>query len=313
MAIDQALLTRQRVLAAKIETTTGTPETLANVDGVINVFDAKMDATIPPNEREGQGQGALSWLFPVPGARQGKCSFKSEMVGSGTPGTDPLWLSVLLATCGFQKTTGVWYPQTGCPTTATLGLYQSGRLLCTSGAMGKVTFECQAGNPVMGTYEYEGVWQPPTSQALLAPAYPLVVPPRFATATFTVGGHTYRIGKLTLTIDNTVTMREDASDISGYHAAAITNRKITIKVSPEALPLSTQDWFAAHLADTNAGAIDFTLGSVSGNQIEFHAPNVYLMNPPQLEDGNGIYRDALEFLCVRNSSIGDDEISIEQV
>ena len=65
MPLATALLTRQRVLEAKTESSSGTPESLTTANGVFNIFDAKVEPTIPATERE--GQASLSPLAPVPG------------------------------------------------------------------------------------------------------------------------------------------------------------------------------------------------------------------------------------------------------
>jgi len=308
MATDRALLTRLRVLACKTETTTGTAIALSATDALYNVMEMAYSAEIPPTERE--GQGSMSKLVPIPGARTGKLTFKHEVNGLGSAG-DPAWLINFIGSCGFALTAGAWNPTNAPIATSTFGGYIDGRMFSLSGAMGKVTFDAEAGKPMVGSYEFQGLHQLPTAAALLAPTYPVVAPPRFAASTLTIGGAAYRIGKVQIVIENTLVMREDGSDASatGYHGCAITNRKITIKVSPEAQALGTKDWYAAHLAMTSA-AFSLAMGSSANNIITFAAPAMTLLNPPGYEDDNGIYRDSLEFSCNRSASAGDDELSI---
>jgi hypothetical protein len=40
------------------------------------------------------------------------------------------------------------------------------------------------------------------------------------------------------------------------------------------------------------------------------APNLVLLNPPGYADREGLLADSLEFLAVRSSSGGDDEMSL---
>jgi hypothetical protein len=306
MATDRALLTRLRVMAAKVETTTGTAEALTTAEGLYNVMDMSANPDIPPTERE--GQGSLDDLAPVHGPRKGVWQFKHEVVGLGSAG-DPAWLTNFIGSCGFALDTGVWKPSSTDQTTLTLGAYIDGRFKSIAGAMGKVTFDFMAGKPVVGSYEYNGVWQAPSAVALLAPTYPTVIPPRWAGTAMTIGGTAYKIGKMQIVIDNTLTMREHNGNDTGYHACQITRRKITVKVSPEAQALGTKDWYAAHVAGTEA-ALSAAVGSSANNIITFAAPKMVLLNPPQDEDDGGIYRDALEFVCIRNTAAGDNSFSI---
>jgi hypothetical protein len=297
-----------RVLEFKTEAASGTPESLTTAAGVVNAFETKIEPTIPATEREGQSN--LSPLAPVPGTRQGKATFKSELVGSGLVATDPYWAIHLLTCCGFPITSHTANPLSGTAATATIGGFLAGRFLSLAGAMGKFNLICETGKPAMFDWEFDGVWQPPTSVALPAPAYPPVIPPRVANCTFTLGSLIYAVPKVEISVDNTLYMREDITQVSGYAAACITARKITVKVAPEALPLATQDWYAAHLASTGL-ALNLAIGgATAGNSFTITAPNLVLLNPPGYEDRSGLLADSLEFLACRSTSLGDDELQI---
>src|SRR4051812_1535508 len=97
---------RQRVLAAKIETTQGTAVSLAGADGAFNVYDVTIDADIPMTERK--GQGSMSKLASVPGTRAGSLKFKLDVYGSGSANTSPTWATTFLPACGMVETAGTW-------------------------------------------------------------------------------------------------------------------------------------------------------------------------------------------------------------
>ena len=80
------LLRRKSVLAAKIETTSGTAESLAAADAAFNVFDLTMTANIPMTPRP--SQGSFSSLPAVPELYGGTCSFRTEIYGDGAGGAD---------------------------------------------------------------------------------------------------------------------------------------------------------------------------------------------------------------------------------
>lgn len=303
MATDAPILSRVRVLAAAVETTTGTPASLSGTTAVFNVFDPKLDYQIPPSER--QAQGSITALNPIPGARMGKCTFKTEIYNASSP---PQWLSVLLVGCGFQALSGnIYSPQTGAATTITLGLYQAGRLKQLAGAQGNFKITGEYGKPVIIEWEFTGKWVAPTSTAIIAPTYPTVQPPRFAGATVTYASTAYKQSKLEFDMGNVVSPRQDISDASGYHSFIVTARKPVLKVDPEALLLSTQDFYAGHIAETSY-AFSCAIGTVSNNIITIAAGALQLLNPPQDGDRAGILTDDLEFLCT--STTADGELTI---
>ena len=296
MALAAALLTRQRVAAMKLESVPGTAEVLAAADAVANVFDMKLEPMITTVERE--GQYSLSPLAPVPGATAGKATFKTELTTATT------FMTSLLNSCGLATSTP-FIPVSADFTPATVGSFIAGRYFQIHSAMGKFTMTAEAGKPALLDVEYNGIWDAPTAVALLGSvAYPLTIPPRVASCTFTLGGTTFLVPKIELVVDNTLTMREDVTNASGYAGCCISARKISVKVSPEAMALGTKDWFAAHMASTQV-AMNLIIGTCT-----IACPKLALLNPPGYEDSNGIYRDALEFVSVRSAAAGDDELSI---
>lgn len=308
MAVDTPIITRNRVFAAKTETTTGTAIAISGSDGVFNCFDPKMEGDIPNTKRE--GQGSLSHLASIPEAYKGKFTFKTEAFGSGTPGTEPSWATTLLPAAGFQIAAGVCTPKTGgAQPTLTIGHYVGGRLFQLAGASLDLTIKGKRGEPLYFEWSAQGVWQAPTSVALITPTYPTTIPPRFAGATFTIGGTSYKCSEFTMPMNNKLYLREDFSAVAGYRACCIVDRDPQIKVDPEALPLGTQNWFAGHLAGTTY-AFSLAVGAVSGNIITIAAPVAQQMEVPKLKDRSGIQADDLSFQCNANSAGGDDEISI---
>jgi hypothetical protein len=302
MATDTPLLTRVRVAAAAVETTTGTAATVGASQGVFNIFDPKMTPAIPATQR--QGQGSLTKLNPIPGARSGKMTFKTEIYNAASA---PQWLSVLLAGCGFAVNTGVWGPVTGNATTITLGFYQAGRFKSICGAQGNFKITGEYGKPAMIEWEFTGKWVAPSSVAMIAPTFPTVQPPRFAGAVITYATVAYKQSKLEFDMGNVVSPRQDVSDVTGYHSFIITDRNPVFKVDPEALPLGTQDWYAAHLAETGI-AFSCQIGTVANNIITIAAAALQLLNPPQDGDRAGILTDELEFQAT--SPTPDGELTI---
>jgi hypothetical protein len=311
MALDSPLLVRQRVFAAKAEVTTGTAQTLAGTDGALFNYCAspKFEADIPATKR--QGQGTLSRVKAVPGAYKGKASFKTELFGSGTAATAPGWATLLLPAASCLFTSNVATPVTGPASfpTVTLGLFRAGRLYRIAGTALDLTMKGKSGSPIEIDWKAEGVWQAPISQALITPTYPTVVPPRFAGATFTVGGTSYTIENFEFALGNSLYVRPDITQTAGYKGAVVTDRNPVLKIDPESLPLGTQDWYAAHLAMTTF-AFTMTVGTVAGNQMTLASPVLQLVAPPKDKESGDVLRDDLEFIPIRNTNAGDDEWSL---
>jgi hypothetical protein len=307
MAYEPALLVRQRVGAAVAEVTTGTPVALTAAEAAFNMFNPAMRATIPNFARE--GQSSLSQLASVPGARMGEMEFETELFNSGTA-TNPTWATVLLLAAGFSGSGGAYTPVTGSASyvSLTLGLFTDGRLKTIAGSVGDLTISGKAGQPVRSKWKFQGVWQPPSATALVAPTYPTVIPPRFAGSTVTIGGATYKVTEFSLSMGNVIAMRENGGHVSAYHSAVITDRKPTLRVTIEANPFGTYDPYAVHLAGTEV-AFSLALGSGSNGVVTIAAPKAQLTQPPEDGDNNGVLLDVLTFQLNRGST-GDDELSI---
>ena len=80
------LLKRKRILAAKIEATPGTAETLAAADAAFNVYEVTVQHEIEKTARE--GQGSFGHLPSTSGAHKGRITFKTDLGWDGTA-TEP--------------------------------------------------------------------------------------------------------------------------------------------------------------------------------------------------------------------------------
>jgi hypothetical protein len=302
------LLRKRRVLAAKIEATPGDAETLAAADGAFNVFDPQINPSIEFAERP--GQGVFSPLPGTLGARGGQITFTTEIYSGATT---PPWASTLLPACGFIETTGVFAPVSKPPgpdgvKTLTLGLYEDGRLKVLRGCMGTFVITFPAGRKPTIAWTYTGLWVDPTDATLIAPTYPTESPLRFASAALTIGGVTPKIEQMTIDAGNTVVLREDANDASGYATALVTDRRIVGSINPEAQKISADDVYGDWLSRAQK-ALAMTLGG-DNNQIKFAAPKLQFTNV-QDADRNGMIVDQIDFQLCRDDAAGDDELTID--
>lgn len=309
MATDTPKLWRRSVLAAKIETTTGTAIALSASDGAYNVFNAELQEESDSEERN--GQSALSMLPAIPGAQGASVKFTTEVMGSGSAGTGDPWATQFLTSCGFTSASGVYTPLTSQAQTLTFGHYRDGLVMKAAGCQGKVTFKFSYGKTVKADWEFMGKHVAEADTALIAPTYPTRIPPKFqgATLTLTPSYSPLYVSEMEIAVENEVYLRPDAADATGYHAAFITGRKITVKMDPEAISVASYAIKAARDAGTSF-ALSCAVGSVSGNIVTFAVPAMYLTDPVKDKQRGNVHARDLVFMAARNSAAGDDEMSV---
>lgn len=305
MAAIPPMLRRTSVFGAKSEVTTGTAETLTAAEAAFNIWNASIEPDIAFNRREGQGT-SLDTLPGIPGARGARISFETEIYGAATV---PSW-GLFLQAAGFALASRTYTITT--PTindvTLTCGHWMSGsRFKSAAGVKLNWKFSLRSGNPVRSTWEGTGLWIAPTTAAMVAPTYPTTLAPRAASATFTIGGTSYKISSLDFDLGNVITYREDITTASGYFSAAITDRAPTVRIDPESLALGTKDWYADHLASTEA-ALSLVINGGANNTLTISMPKLQLIEPPATDERTGVMTDMLTFAPNRSATAGDDSI-----
>ncbi len=310
------LLTRRRVLAAKIEDDPGTAESLSASDAAFNVFESIIQPEREFEERV--GQGVMSPLPGTLGSKGGTVTFRVELAGSGSVGSPtPAWASTFLPAVGLVATDNVFSPESLHPEspsaktkTLTIGVYEDGKLKVLRGCMGTAVITMTSGKPVMIEFTFTGIWVDPADETILAPTYPTVIPPRFVSAGMTIASWSPKVAELTIDLGNEVALREDANDPSGYCTAMIGSRRTIGTLNPESSLVAADDPTADWDAGTEqALAIQLGGSSANGNTAAVAAPKLQLTNV-QEGDRVGAITDELEFQLNRSAAAGDDEMSI---
>lgn len=304
MPVDAPLIRRRAVFGAKAEATTGTAESLTTAEAAFNAWNVSIKPDIALTRREGQGS-SLDTLPGVPGARGARINVETEIYGAATV---PAW-GLLLQASGFGLSSRTYTITSSAinDTTLTVGNWIAGRFYSAVGVVLNWAFSMRSGQVVRSTWTGTGAWVPPTSTALIAPTYPTTLPPRAASATFTIGGQSYKISSLDFDLGNQIVYREDVTKLSGYFSAAITDRAPTVRIDPEALLLSTKDWHADHLASTEA-ALSLVINGGANNTFTLSMPKLQLVEAPDDGERGGIFTDMLTFAPNRSAAAGDDSI-----
>jgi hypothetical protein len=309
------LLKRKRVLAAKVETTVGTAESLTASEAAFNAYDVMIQPEIEFEERE--GQGSFGYLSSVPGGYKGTASFKTDISWDGTG--DPSWVTTFFPACGLVKDTGVWYPKTAAPgsdvKTLTIGCYQDGMFKSIRGAAGTFKINLATGKRATIEWTFTGIWVTPTDSAIIDPTYPgfetptAEIPLRAAGVQASFNSIALCYETATIDLGNEIMMRECATDASGFHSALITNRKPMVTANPEAKLVATRPSYTNWLARLEA-SLSIGLASATGNgSFVFAAPKAQIINI-QEGDRNRLVTDELEWQCNRNAQTDDREFSI---
>lgn len=238
------IYTRKTLLAAKVEATPGTAETLAGTDAAYNAINPQITANIPVSERF--MQGSFRHLRGVPGPQSGTCTFSIELIGDGA-GTFPAWATTLLAACGvIESPTDTGSPSDEAPgtnvKTLTLGVYTDGVLTQLRGCSGTFQMVFTPGQAVMVNFTFTGAWVGQSAVAIPSYTPPTLFPIRSAGAC-TIGGVAQRFGTCTFDIGNQVTLRPDIASSGGFLYATISGRAPTIAIDSEAALIATENPF----------------------------------------------------------------------
>lgn len=299
-------------LAAKIETTEGTMETLAGADALLaSNLTYRIDTamTARPNVT-----GALSTFPRVPGVRSATLEFDAELKGSGTAGTAPA-IGRLLRACGFGETvvalTSVTYaPASTAVPSITLGAFFDGGTIFRSwGARGNVRFILAAGAAPMARFTFRGADFSHVDGVLLTTgvAYESTIPAPFLSAALTVQTYAALVASCEIDMGNALAARMDVNAGSGQRSFVIADRTPTMSIDPELVTVATADFFGLLRAGT-MGALNIgPLGATAGNRVTITAPRVqYIGITPG--DREGLRTLGMD--CALNRNAGDDEISI---
>ncbi|QNN23529.1 hypothetical protein HED60_15010 [Planctomycetales bacterium ZRK34] len=293
---------RRSIVAAKIESAVGTPETLAAADAAWNAYNAEMTPDITTNKRE--GQGSFSQLVAVPAGRMARMTFETDLYVSAA------WASTLLPACGFTGTSGgVWTPSSDSSdwSTITLGRWIEGKLFTMAGCMGTFSLVYNSGQATRVRWEFMGVWQGPSDTAMIAPSYPLgaSAAPRFAGATLTYGGSAvWKLSTMTVAINNEVVVQEDPVAAAAYYRGWITGRNAEVTLDPEEVLVASHDAHGIWVAQTEAALV-----ATYASTLSLQVPKLQYIN---VQPGNRkeVSVHQLTCQCNRNVAAGDDELSL---
>ena len=298
-----------RVMAAKVESTAGTAESLTATEGAFNAYNVIAQPSITVEERT--AQGSLNRLSGVSGARQGTISFSTDIGWDGTT-TMPSWASVLLPMCGVVESSQVYTPRSEAPgtnvKTGTIAVFQAGKKKQIHGAVGNARVVLPTGMMGRIDWEFTGIWDTPTDTAIITPTYPTALPIKYSSATTTYSATAICNKEVTVDIGNVIQPIECESTASGFKYFMVTDRYPKATINPESALVATLDWYG-NLINNTEGALSIALDGPSDSTITIAAPKAQVLNA-QESDRNGIEVDDIELGFNKNGASADQEFSI---
>jgi hypothetical protein len=310
------LIERMSVLAAKIEVTAGTAETLAAADGKMNVSNMRIVELTEYVDLMGQGP-TLDEIRGSHGAVLGQATFDVELLpGSGAL---PEWASTLLPACGYVSGATTYLPRSEPPganvKTVTIGNWTgpSGASAALyeqlHGAAGTAVFNFPTGRPAFVSFTFTGQYTKPAAATVIAPDYPLGVQPlRFVSSSLVIGSVSPAVDNVTLDLGNTVSPILDSRSATGYSHSIIVARRPTITMSPNATLPATYDPWSDFINHTHR-TISWSM-SQGGIGWTFSAANCELIGVPGRGERGGLRTTDLTFKANRNTDLGDDSLTI---
>gem|GEM_PF-305432 len=307
---DKPMLIQKSQVACEIEAVEGTAETLVAADAFL-CFNPKFTPSIEAHERN----PVRSNLSPYPsamGRRQATLEFDVELVGTSGAG-DAIHYSDALQGCGVSETlsastSATYKPDSSSPPSVTIALYMDGKCYKLWGARGTARLDLEAGKPGMIHMIFTGADFSESDAALLSGvSYNDIMPPAFLSASLTIDSYSANVGKVSLDLGNTVTLREDASEASGHESAVITERKPTLSFDPENVLVASED-FLGNWRSGSEMAFSMSIGSDAGNTIGITAPKIQYQDVA-MNDRKGWSIYDISGLCVGDS--GDDEWQVQ--
>ena len=297
-------LRRKRVIKVILEAEKGTK--LAATQAIL-VYDLEINPTAEFIKRMGSGLYRGNTVAGVLGANSGVCSFAVELRSAGSAAME-VGLAILLQGCGLKKALEV-YQVHSVPAddkTISIDVWEDGKKKGLAGAMGTVRFENEDnGGRMMVHFEFFGIWQTPTDEALPAYVPSTTAPMKFQGGTFKIATVAKAVSKYNLDMGNNVVPRLDVNAAGGISYYCITDTDPTLSFDIEIEPVATYDIDGIWYAGTEA-AVELVLND-GAYKVTFAMPKVqYKEIPSGDKDGIMVY-DAVG-QCNHNTA--DDAVVI---
>lgn len=307
-----ALLTRKRVILAKIETTYGTdptPTGAANAILVRNLNITPQSSQLVGRELIRPYLGNFEQLLA---STHVELDFEVEAAGSGTAGTAPGY-GPLLRACGLSETVTVstkveYKPVSSSFESVTIYFNVDGVLHKITGARGDVELTINSAQIPVWKFKFVGIYNAPTDTALPSVTYTGFQTPLVANTTNTPSFSFFGISPVLQDLSFQLGNQVDYRTLIGSQYVQLTDRKAAGQVTFEANTIATKDWFSSALGNT-LGTLSITHGTTAGNKVLLTATSTADLLQPTYVDNNGVQMIQVGYVLTPTTA-GNDEFVI---
>lgn len=306
-----SVLTRRRLILAKIETTYGTDSSPSGSNAVL-VRNLEIQPLLSETVNRELVRPFLGQSDQLLSQTRVEVSFEVELAGSGTAGTAPAYGAVLRS-CGLSETlvtstSATYAPISSSFESCTIYYHQDGIRHKVTGCRGTFEMNCEVGQIPVISFTLTGIYNAPTDTALPTPTYSNQATPVIFkegnTTSFSAFSYAGCLMSYNFSMANDVIYREL---VGCTKEILITNRAPSGTVVIEAPTITAKDFFTI-ATGTTTGSITFQHGQTAGNRVTMTTAQSDLGNITY-SDQDGIQMLNLPFIAVPTSA-GNNEMSL---
>ena len=305
------LLSRKRLILAKIEATYGTDPTPTGAEAILvrNLEITPLEAETVSRDLIRPYLGSSDQLLAQ---TRVTINFEFELAGSGTAGTAPAY-GPLMKSCGLAETTVASTSVTYAPVSAsfsssTIYFNNDGILHKITGARGTFALNGEVGQIPTIAFTFTGIYNAPTDTAAATPTYSNQATPgvfkQGTTTNFQLFSYAGALQSISFDLANEIIYQEL---VGGSKQVLMTNRSPNGTVVLEAPTITAKDYFAAAIS-TATGNLTFQHGQTAGNIVTLTASQADLGGPTYM-DQDGIQMLSIPYVAVPTSA-GNNELSL---
>ena len=307
-----SVLTRRRLILAKIESIYGTDPTPTGSADAILVRNLEIQPLVAETVNRDLVRPYMGQADQLLAQVRVEVSFEVELAGSGTAGTAPAYGPVLRS-CGLSETvvggTSVTYaPESSGFESVTIYYHEDGIRHKVTGCRGTFELNGEVGQIPVIAFTMTGIYNAPTDETLPTPTYANQADPLIFkqgnTTSFDMFSYSGCMQSYNFTMANEVIYREL---VGCTKEVLITNRAPSGTVVIEAPTIAAKDFFTV-ATGTSTGSIDFQHGQTAGNIVAVTTAQSDLGNLTY-SDQDGIQMLNVPFIAVPTSA-GNDELSL---
>lgn len=312
------MLTRRALILAKVEDGYGVCSTTPTASQhAIAVWDLEVKPEAETLDREIY-RDSLEPMATVIGRKKVGLSFKAELKSNGNSAVGSAGLmprvGALLRACGMVMSANAetssgdadgWLDFTTRSESfesGTIYAYRDGILHQITGARGNCELSVRAGAYGELSFELTGLYATPVDTAVPTAAYETTLPPQAKGVDFLIDSYGPCVDELSVDLGNQINDRVCLNSSEGLAEVLITAREPKGNMNPDAVLEATGSYWASWESGA-VHALDFTLGTSAGNQVQVTVPEAQYAEMGY-QDADGLLKYNVPFNCTDAGSNG---------